>query len=621
MHWRPVISVLTVLAISFVVITVALAPVCFAGVRWTTDGIGVRSQPATGGHALWSQMAADGSGGAFIVWADQRSFSKTDIYAQRVDANGNCLWTADGIGVRSQPDIGGDARYPTIVPDSSGGAVITWMDYRSGSKCDIYAQRVDANGNCLWAADGVGVRSQPSITGDANFPQISSDGSGGTVITWEDKRAGSTWGVYAQRVDANGNCMWTADGVMVRAKPGTWLDAMSPQITSDNSGGTIVTWEDNRAVSAWGVYAQRLDANGNYLWAADGVGVRSLSGTASSAYSPLVATDESGGAIISWEDERSGSKSDIYAQRLDANGNCMWASAGVGMRFLPDTAGDAYFAAMAPDGSGGAVTAWMDRRSSDKDEIYAQRVDANGNCLWSTDGVGVRSQPDTASNATFPKVAPDGSGGAVITWQDYRSGSKCDIYAQRVDANGDCMWTADGVGIRSQPDTLYNAGSPQLVSDGCGGAIISWEDYRRGYQEDLYAQRISDDAPTVTSITPSSGIGGGSVQITNLAGTNFQIGASVRLELGSTLVNATDVNVVAGNKITCKFVLPGTLGKYDVVVKNRDGQEARFTGGFSVKNICGQGAGAVAVGFGLMMGLLSLGGSGFLRRRFRRKSL
>jgi len=41
-----------------------------------------------------------------------------------------------------------------------------------------------------------------------------------------------------------------------------------------------------------------------------------------------------------------------------------------------------------------------------------------------------------ANNQYFPQLISDGSGGAIITWQDYRSGSNLDIYAQGVSASG-----------------------------------------------------------------------------------------------------------------------------------------------------------------------------------------
>ena len=124
-------------------------------------------------------------------------------------------------------------------------------------------------------------------------------------------------------------------------------------------------------------------------------------------------------------------------------------------------------------------------------------------------------------------------------------------------------------------------------------------------------------APTVTSIEPSQGSQLSIwFSITDLAGTGFEAGAEVRLEKGSIVLEAYDVNVVSDTRITCTVGLFGVeTGAYDVVVVNPDGQEARLEGGFTVASQCGQGAGASLMIFGLMMGLLSLAGTGILRKR------
>ena len=41
-----------------------------------------------------------------------------------------------------------------------------------------------------------------------------------------------------------------------------------------------------------------------------------------------------------------------------------------------------------------------------------------------------------ASNQEFPTIVSDGAGGAIVTWQDNRSGNY-DIYVQRINAFGD----------------------------------------------------------------------------------------------------------------------------------------------------------------------------------------
>jgi len=104
-----------------------------------------------------------------------------------------------------------DQTYPLIISDSSGGAIIMWTDKNEGSS-DIYAQRIDANGIVRWTADGVAIS---TASNDQSYPAIASDGSGGAIITWNEYRSGTNYDIYAQRIDASGMVQWAADGVAV----------------------------------------------------------------------------------------------------------------------------------------------------------------------------------------------------------------------------------------------------------------------------------------------------------------------------------------------------------------------------------------------------------------------
>jgi hypothetical protein len=91
-------------------------------------------------------------------------------------------------------------------------------------------------------------------------------------------------------------------------------------------------------------------------------------------------------------------------------------------------------------------------------------------------------------------------------------------------------------------------------------------------------------APTVTSITPSSGNNTGTVHITDLAGSNFQSGATVKLtKSGQSDLNATSVTVASASKITCDFNLASAAaGQWNVVVTNPDAQSGTLSNGFTV---------------------------------------
>ncbi|PJB63237.1 MAG: hypothetical protein CO095_16915, partial [Armatimonadetes bacterium CG_4_9_14_3_um_filter_58_7] len=63
------------------------------------------------------------------------------------------------------------------------------------------------------------------------------------------------------------------------------------------------------------------------------------------------------------------------------------------------------------------------------------------------------------------------------------------------------------------------------------------------------------------------------VNVTDLAGTGFKSGATVKLRnSGQSDIAATSVSVVSATKITCTLNLNGkTPGQWDVVVTNSDG--------------------------------------------------
>ena len=127
---------------------------------------------------------------------------------------------------------------------------------------------------------------------------------------------------------------------------------------------------------------------------------------------------------------------------------------------------------------------------------------------------------------------------------------------------------------------------------------------------------ITAPAPTITAITPNTGLNSGSVSVTNLAGTGFLPGATVVLKkTGQPNITATGVTVVSATKITCTLPLTGAVsGAWDVVVTNTDSQFATLTGGFTVGNPAPTVT-AITPNTGLNNGsvnITNLAGTGFL---------
>ena len=107
-------TTVAVLALTFLL----AASMCLAGVRWTTNGVELRGTGVTN-KALDPQITSDGSGGAIVTWIDNRSGSQWGIYARRVDSSGVPRWTANGVELRGT-GVANDAKYPQITYDGSG---------------------------------------------------------------------------------------------------------------------------------------------------------------------------------------------------------------------------------------------------------------------------------------------------------------------------------------------------------------------------------------------------------------------------------------------------------------------------------------------------------------------
>ena len=271
---------------------------------------------------------------------------------------------------------------------------------------------------------------------------------------------------------------WQQNGIPICTAPrGQEL----PTIISDGAGGAIITWWDDRDPADYHIYAQRVDPSGTVLWTLDGVAVCTVEG---GQFDPEIASDGAGGAIIVWRDLRNGGYSyfDIYAQRVDPSGKTLWPADGVPI--CTSTGLQADYRIIA-DGVGGAIITWFDSRSGSDDDVYAQRVDASGSVSWTVNGVPICT---AVGDQDYPELVSDGSGGAIITWEDGRSAGNKDVYAQRIDASGVISWVANGVSVCS---AIGNQENPCIVSDGAGGAIVAWPDYRTGKHYDVYAQRIN----------------------------------------------------------------------------------------------------------------------------------
>jgi hypothetical protein len=242
--------------------------VLFLGVISLTP-VGTRTPRADSAKQLWGPggicichnkeelagpcIAPDGAGGAIVAWSDERT-GVSEIYAQRVAPDGEELWTKNGRSIAELQVSNDGYASVNIVSDCKGGAVVAWHEYRSDTpdtaRVNLYAQRIDGNGNCLWGSNGVQVSNTVDDQDLQTYrPSLVADGSGGAYFSWLDNRTFNPppWDphpayTYAQHLNSAGAKTWGSGGVKcINQDSYNW----HPGIARDDSGGIFI-WEDFR---------------------------------------------------------------------------------------------------------------------------------------------------------------------------------------------------------------------------------------------------------------------------------------------------------------------------------------------------------------------------------------
>jgi subtilisin family serine protease len=367
-------------------------------------------------------------------------------------------------------------------------------------------------GRLSWSASGPGwltvtpaSGTAPSLSVRASVDPLSSR-SGTLTISPLDAAAGAPVDLPVSEQVLSSVRIVNCDAAIARwAGTQDWAPSLyntSPPGIPDGAGGAFYAWTDAR--SSMQVFTQRVDSLGRPLWAASGV---PLTPASQLARAPAIIGDGSGGAIVAFVQDAnySSSTGHIRAQRVDASGRKLWGANGVS---VCDVTGVQLEPKLVPDGAGGAIVAWTDLRNGTQNaDVYAQRLDSSGNGSWQTGGVPVAS---AASSQRKPVMVADGSGGAILAWRDDTIADRT-VFAQRIDGAGSVLWAPGGIQIATLVD------EPGIVTDGRGGAIIAWNDYRSSASRvvgDIYAARVDGagnqlwapgGAPVVVGVTVGAG--------------------------------------------------------------------------------------------------------------------
>ena len=324
-------------------------------------------------------------------------------------------------------------------------------------------------------------------------PAIATDGAGGAIIAWQDFRT-SPPEIAVNHVLASGaldDGTWPHFGRSVVTDPNSIANAAGgqagPVIVSDGAGGAIVAWEDGRSPDTeTDIFATHLLANGQVdaAWPVNGAALAVIDGVQDA---PAMVPDGAGGAIVTWMDRRAGaSVIDLYAQHVLASGvvDPRWPVNGLAVSTAPGTQ---ELPVISVDGAGGAIIAWQDQRGLPTGfNVFAQHVLNSGvvDLAWPVNGLGVCTANGDQGR---PTITSDGATGAIVVWTDGRFVGSDHIFAEHVLVTGvvDAAWPFNG---RQLSNAAVLESRPRATTDGAGGAIVSWQGFTT--QLNMYVQHV-----------------------------------------------------------------------------------------------------------------------------------
>jgi hypothetical protein len=352
-----------------------------------------------------------------------------DFFIQKLDASGNLVW-AKSIG-----GSGSDgAFYITI--DAAGNLLITGLfsgttdfdpsgstsNLTSNGMEDLFILKLDLNGAFIWvvSAGGTSIDQGSELITDANNNVYITGQYEGTVdfdpgASTNNLTSNGSQDVFILKLNSSGNFVWA------KSVGGASLD-QGHSITIDASGNSYTTGVFSGAVdfdpgtstnnlisnsSSSDAFILKLDASGNFVWA-------NAKGAANYESSNSIALDGSaniyttglydgtvdfdpGSGVFNLTSSANGG---AFVQKLDANGNFIWAKA----------LGECDSECLAVDGSGNVYTSGSyvgtndfdpsastsNLTSNGSEDIFIQKLDDSGNFIWavSIGGTGEDDYPE-----------------------------------------------------------------------------------------------------------------------------------------------------------------------------------------------------------------------------------
>jgi uncharacterized protein YheU (UPF0270 family) len=368
----------------------------------------------------------------------------------------------------------GDGKKPKVALAANGDAVVVWeqKDVKVDNRIFL-AERRDG----VWKTP----RSDDESISIGNWfaweQVVAMNDRGDTVIAWSQETENGEYAIFKSEY-RNGKWLHPKDindFISIRGEKGS--GALRPSVALNNSGDTLIAWEQMDENRKSQIYKSEFRDNG---WNhpqdfKDHINPRS-SGRRDGAYRPQAAMDESGNAAIAWQ-QINGSSQGIYLSEF-YNGAWRHPKA-AGKTVNPPTMISPALHDLQMGRDGTAILLWSSY-SNRRDALYKSELRDN---TWRHS---LEEEPFIASPTSFEfkivgKSAVSKSDRVVVGWMQRESNQGSRVYIAEADKG---KWRLPG---QLMSDEAMQATGLAVAASPNGNSVIAWSQ-TDGKNEGIFAR-------------------------------------------------------------------------------------------------------------------------------------
>lgn len=450
----------------------------FLKAQFTTDpGENTQLSDLSGEQAI-PKLATCTDGSMYVSWFSNES-GNYNMRLQYLDVNGNPQWENNGLLVSDEEQMSWLTDY-SLSTDPANHAIVTFQDIREGGNNNPVGYRVSPTGEMIWGETGI------LLSNNANFepdPVVCATEDGNIIFAWQS--AGDANEVHLQKISPAGDLLW-GDGITL-AESG--IEYTSPYLEAADGDHAFLIWHKETG-PFWspnrGLYVQKLDADGNFVWAED-VEIYAPVPAGAVVYLDMCRDDE-GGIAFTWYGNDIGTHFNCWVQHMAADGSLSMDANGVVVATNQDQ--NHMYPAVAYLPETNEIMSFFSEQDLNQNMrgLYAQKFDMQGNRQWTDNG----KELIALSNNDYSLPQAGGfTDKAICIYGAYEFGNFADekVQAVMLDTNGDFVWDDEFIDLSTVQSSKSHREISQLQS---GQWVAVWGDERNG-NRDIYAQNIHPD--------------------------------------------------------------------------------------------------------------------------------